>query len=139
MKKFISIFLIISLLASQVYVSVSRHICGGKVRSVSLTLLNHSENCGMSDVSDKTSCSNNNSVEKKCCEDSFQTFVVENNYLPQQQKASFSVLQIFALLNVLLVLVFSSILLKIKSFVYHSPPKVIPTQKVLALKQVYRL
>tara|TARA_Y100000589_G_scaffold306395_1_gene321092 strand:- start:37563 stop:37925 length:363 start_codon:yes stop_codon:yes gene_type:complete len=120
-------------------VSVSKHFCGGKVRNVSITLLNDAKGCGMEDAKTSNACENNQ-IKKNCCEDSFQTFVVENDYLPQKQEASFSsIFSLIYLTSIFLSFVFSLYFKSEKIFVFPSPPTVIPTKKALALKQVYRL
>ncbi|TAH40089.1 MAG: hypothetical protein EYC69_11815 [Bacteroidetes bacterium] len=107
MKKIISLILSILILTSNVGMSFSTHVCGGKVFKRSL-IFSSAElpGCGM-ESGDKSSCPNNKgSFQKKCCEDKVTNYAVDDTYkVPPAEKSlnpeftSFFVLVFNNLLN----------------------------------------
>ncbi len=89
MKKIISLILSILILTSNVGMSFSTHVCGGKVFKRSL-IFSSAElpGCGM-ESGDKSSCPNNTGTfQKKCCEDKVTNYAVDDTYkVPSSEKS----------------------------------------------------
>ncbi len=139
MKIILSIFLTFSLLFSQLYVSITKHYCGGKLKATEIALTKADIGCGMEK---DLSTQNNNcedSFSSDCCETTFFTYVVEEDYHAQEQVETPSDSFVFTPLFVYLFV--SNFDVNNDNTLTPEPPQPPPptVQEVLSYVQVYRL
>lgn len=80
MKKFLSIFVAILVLASGMHLSLATHLCGGAISGLKLSFNEAKAGCGMC-AEDALKVETQISAES-CCKDNVSSMVVDNNYFP---------------------------------------------------------
>jgi len=81
MKKVVSIFMVVLLLATMFQLTLSTHYCGGEVAATRISLSGELASCGMEGTED--SCPIEGRIQhKSCCEDFVTVFSTDNTYTP---------------------------------------------------------
>lgn len=78
MKKVLAIFVSTILLASALQVSIDRHYCGGQLSDIKFSVTGRLASCGMENQ--QHSCSNQQSINQKCCEDKLTYYSFDSKY-----------------------------------------------------------
>lgn len=81
MKKVLTIFIAIILLASGLQVTIDRHYCGGKLADIKISVTGKLASCGMDQS--ESSCPDYPVINKKCCEDRLSVYKICSNYYPE--------------------------------------------------------
>ena len=86
MKKGFTILIAAIMLTTGLKVSLDHHYCGGKLAATKLSVMGKLALCGMEEK--ENTCSNQPSIDKKCCEDQLTYFEINTNYVPKYFKIS---------------------------------------------------
>lgn len=81
MKKAFAILIALIMLASVIQVSIDHHYCGGKLSGIKISIMGKMASCGMEN--DIHPCTNQNVIDKKCCEDQLTYYSFSSKYLPE--------------------------------------------------------
>ncbi len=87
MKKIISIFLSVLLLASSTGIAYAQHFCGGEEMMAEITLGQKNLSCGMDDISSDCGEETVISVAHDCCSNQFTKVSTDDNFA----KATFNI------------------------------------------------
>jgi uncharacterized protein YxeA len=90
MKKIVSIILSIVILVASSGFTISSHICGGKRSGTVLRIANTNISCGMEKAEDACASSSSNQLNKSCCQNEFQTILMDEDYMKQKIEINFS-------------------------------------------------
>lgn len=90
MKKVLSIFLSLILLASTVNITLGTHFCGGIAVDASLMIGHQHLDCGMGSMDDMTSeKADDSSISKKCCDNDYKTLSTDHSLKTLSLKKDF--------------------------------------------------
>lgn len=97
MKKLFSILFAAMILLSGMHLSFAKHICGGEISAVKLSVTDEKASCGMEVA--ENSCPTHKSFEaESCCKDEISFLTVDKNYNPstfQLNQPTDQLLQVF--------------------------------------------
>jgi hypothetical protein len=89
MKKVFSILFALVMLLSGLQFSIDRHYCGGQLAGTKLSVTGKLASCGME--TDHNTCSNQLSLDNRCCEDHLTYYRISSKYYPGYYSFSNSV------------------------------------------------
>jgi hypothetical protein len=81
MKGIFTIISSVVILASGMTFSIDRHYCGGELAGTRISVSGKLASCGMEKV--QNDCSNQPSMDKKCCDDQVTYYRISSKYLPE--------------------------------------------------------
>lgn len=88
MKKTFAIMIAAMMITSGMMVTIDRHYCGGKLADTKISLTGKMASCGME--TQERNCSNQLSIDRKCCEDQVSYYGFISKYVPEYLKLSHS-------------------------------------------------
>jgi hypothetical protein len=88
MKGIFAIISSVAILASGMTFSIDRHYCGGELAARRISVSGKLASCGMEKV--QNNCSNQPSLDKKCCDDQVTFYRISSKYLPEYFRLSYT-------------------------------------------------